>query len=72
MEDRMKNLLICLGLALVGSALIGCGSGDSAPLDPKDQIAEMKAKVPSGLEPVPEDQRAVGTTMMGGGGKKGK
>lgn len=66
----MKNLLICATLAVLGGALVGCGSGDDAPLDPKDQLAEMNAKVPPGTEPFTTEEATKGMQVMGGG-KKG-
>jgi hypothetical protein len=71
MENPMKNLLICAAFAVIGSALVGCGSGDDAPLDPKDQLAEMNSKVPAGTEPVPPEKATEGMQIMGAG-KKGK
>lgn len=67
----MKYLLILAALAVTGTALVGCGSGDSAPTETADQLAEMKKAVPPGTPTVPPEMATEGMQVMGGN-KKGK
>jgi hypothetical protein len=65
MENPMKYLLILAALAIAGATLVGCGSGDAAPTDPKDQLAEMRSKVPPGTPTVPPELATEGMQTMG-------
>jgi len=65
MENPMKYLLLCAALAVVGTAVIGCGSGDAAPTETSDQLAEMKKAVPPGTPTVSPEQATEGMQTMG-------
>jgi PBP1b-binding outer membrane lipoprotein LpoB len=64
----MKTAYLAAAVALA-SLLYGC-SGEAAPTEVKDQLAEMNSKVPPGLEPVPPEQAQAGFQKLGGSGRK--